>query len=351
MKIKLFSIIIISSLYSQSIVTDTLSYRDVATDSFHLYLNEIGLVVHKMPVDGIIKKINIPIASWGDSSGAILVEMYKLNYPLDSTGNQYDSVYFDENGWLGYYPNTANDSLLIPYIPYWNSSPVWNSFGDSGVCTGRSLVPNNFPPLYELIWYGDFTWVKVDPSNFNLGDNWISTIDYLYEYEFNQGDNIGIFIKYYQGDTISPISFFAGYNTEYNDPWRFLLFSPQCSGISDEGGWHIRSVTVNLELEIEYEPLSTEQDLTLPSAFQLKQNYPNPFNPVTTISYQLQTSAFVNLSIYNINGQLVETVENKVKSSGYHVVTWNANRVGAGVYFYRIRAGEYSDIKKCIVLK
>lgn len=88
MKTKLITLLIISSLNSQTIVTDTLSYRAVATDSFHLYLNEIGLVIHKMPVDGKITAINIPIASWGDSSGLLEIEMYNLNYPFDSSGNQ-----------------------------------------------------------------------------------------------------------------------------------------------------------------------------------------------------------------------------------------------------------------------
>lgn len=210
---------------------------------------------------------------------------------------------------------------------------------------------NNFPPLYELIWYGDFAPATLNPYNGSIGDNWIFTADFGPEYEFNQGDNIGIFIKYYQGDIINPISFFAGNTTGLDDPWRFLLFSPQCNGPSGEGGWHIRSETVNCELEIEYTELQVEQEFEIPTSIELQQNYPNPFNPYTTISYRLQTSAFVNLSIYNINGQLIDTIENEVKSSGHHIVHWNANSVGAGVYFYRIRTGEYSAIKKCIVLK
>jgi len=89
----------------------------------------------------------------------------------------------------------------------------------------------------------------------------------------------------------------------------------------------------------------------IPAFFKLSQNYPNPFNPVTTISYQLPKSEFVNMSIYNVAGQLVETLLNGHKNAGYHSVLWNASGVSSGLYFYRIEAGEYTETKKCLILK
>lgn len=89
----------------------------------------------------------------------------------------------------------------------------------------------------------------------------------------------------------------------------------------------------------------------LPQNLFIKQNYPNPFNPVTTISYQLPKSEFVNLSIYNVSGQLVETLANENKDAGYHSVQWDASGVSSGLYFYRIKVGEYSSTKKCLLLK
>ena len=97
--------------------------------------------------------------------------------------------------------------------------------------------------------------------------------------------------------------------------------------------------------------LGIDGQANIPKEFGLKQNYPNPFNPVTTISYQLPKSIFVNISIYNISGQLVETLLKEHKSSGYYSVKWNATGVGSGVYFYRIEAGEYTKTKKCLILK
>jgi photosystem II stability/assembly factor-like uncharacterized protein len=85
--------------------------------------------------------------------------------------------------------------------------------------------------------------------------------------------------------------------------------------------------------------------------FQLFQNFPNPFNPVTTISYQLARSAFVNLSIYNVAGQLVTTLVNEHKERGHYSVIFNAGDVSSGIYFYRINTGEYSETKKCLIIK
>jgi hypothetical protein len=97
--------------------------------------------------------------------------------------------------------------------------------------------------------------------------------------------------------------------------------------------------------------LGIDDNTSIPSKFNLSQNYPNPFNPVTTISYQLPRSAFVNLSIYNMAGQLIETLVNEHKNSGYHSVPWNAENVSSGLYFYRLEASEYSATKKCVILK
>lgn len=89
----------------------------------------------------------------------------------------------------------------------------------------------------------------------------------------------------------------------------------------------------------------------IPTSFSMSQNYPNPFNPTTTISYQLPISQFVNLSIYNIQGLLIETLVNDYKKAGIYSLKWNAKNVGSGLYFYRIEAGEYTETKKCLILK
>jgi len=85
-------------------------------------------------------------------------------------------------------------------------------------------------------------------------------------------------------------------------------------------------------------------------------NYPNPFNPDTKISFSIHKNSKVNLSIYNIKGQKVKTLVNKVLSAGEHSTIWNGRdsnikRVGSGIYFYKLIAGDYQKIRKMLLLK
>ena len=90
---------------------------------------------------------------------------------------------------------------------------------------------------------------------------------------------------------------------------------------------------------------------------ELTGNYPNPFNPTTTISFTVaQTSSFVNLEIYNLKGQKVKTLIDKVLPAGQHSVVWNgkdenSKPVSSGVYFYKMKTGNYLSSKKMILLK
>jgi photosystem II stability/assembly factor-like uncharacterized protein len=85
--------------------------------------------------------------------------------------------------------------------------------------------------------------------------------------------------------------------------------------------------------------------------FHLSQNYPNPFNPSTTINFDLPKTSDVRIEVYNITGQKVVTLLNKKMPAGNHQVEFNAQNLSSGVYFYRIEAGEFQDVKKMILLR
>lgn len=89
----------------------------------------------------------------------------------------------------------------------------------------------------------------------------------------------------------------------------------------------------------------------LPEKLSLEQNYPNPFNPTTTITYALPKEGNVNISVYNINGKLVQTLVNEYKEAGNYNVAWEANSVVSGVYFYRITAGGFTETKRMLLVK
>ena len=95
----------------------------------------------------------------------------------------------------------------------------------------------------------------------------------------------------------------------------------------------------------------TDEDNSLPTEFTLSQNYPNPFNPVTTFSYTLSISGAVNLSIYNIRGELVSTIVNEFQRPGEYRMNWNADNSASGIYIYRLQIGTTSISKKMLLLK
>jgi len=99
-------------------------------------------------------------------------------------------------------------------------------------------------------------------------------------------------------------------------------------------------------------PSSSNEDVeTLPKEFALKQNYPNPFNPGTMINYQLPMTNDVVLSIYNLLGQKVATLVSGRQAAGYYQVEWNASGFASGIYYYRLIAGEFFEMKKMVILR
>jgi len=92
-------------------------------------------------------------------------------------------------------------------------------------------------------------------------------------------------------------------------------------------------------------------DLQIPKEFVLMQNYPNPFNPVTNIRFGLPVASDVRVEIYNILGQRVLTLLDEHKPAGYHVVQFNATKFGSGLYFYRIKADNFNQVKKMFLVK
>ncbi|MDQ7052216.1 MAG: FlgD immunoglobulin-like domain containing protein [candidate division KSB1 bacterium] len=104
--------------------------------------------------------------------------------------------------------------------------------------------------------------------------------------------------------------------------------------------------------------LQPENDLDrqIPTQFRLSQNYPNPFNPGTTFSYELPTSEHVSLIIYDITGRRVKTLVNQKQAPGTHTVFWDGTndggqRLASGVYFYRLKAGNFLQSRRMVLLR
>jgi len=99
-------------------------------------------------------------------------------------------------------------------------------------------------------------------------------------------------------------------------------------------------------------PTAIDDEITsVPNKYVLHQNYPNPFNPSTTIKFSIPTEEFTTLTIYDILGNQISELVSDVLPAGNHKYFFNAESLTSGVYFYKIKAGEFFDTKKMMVLK
>ena len=91
--------------------------------------------------------------------------------------------------------------------------------------------------------------------------------------------------------------------------------------------------------------------IALPTEYKLFQNYPNPFNPTTTINYQIPKDGRVTMKVFDILGREVKTLVDEFKPSGQYLVRFDASHLSSGIYFYSLRSGNYSVVKKMMLLK
>jgi hypothetical protein len=116
--------------------------------------------------------------------------------------------------------------------------------------------------------------------------------------------------------------------------------------------------TMPVAVSAQYYHISTEiiivgvdDDISAPLEFTLVQNYPNPFNPSTSIKYSLAEQSPVSLKVYDILGNEVATLVNTSQGTGVYEVNFNASNLASGLYFYTLKAGNFTSTKKMMLLK
>ncbi len=97
--------------------------------------------------------------------------------------------------------------------------------------------------------------------------------------------------------------------------------------------------------------IATPVSSLIPSVYSLSQNYPNPFNPSTKINFSLPKQGYVSLKVYDVLGKEVMTLVNGQMTAGSYAVDFNASDLSSGVYFFRMESGEFSDIKRMMLIK
>ena len=119
------------------------------------------------------------------------------------------------------------------------------------------------------------------------------------------------------------------------------------AGIAESGGF--------VPFEVDGAPNPFEDaitvEITVPAEFVLLENYPNPFNPTTTIQFSLPNAGVVNLSVFDLNGRLVNNLINGNRASGNHTVEFDGSALASGVYFYRLAGENFTATRKMMLVK
>ncbi|MDQ3022330.1 MAG: T9SS type A sorting domain-containing protein [Bacteroidota bacterium] len=117
------------------------------------------------------------------------------------------------------------------------------------------------------------------------------------------------------------------------------------------GRYNYRLKQIDYNGNFEYYELQNEVVIGTPEKFSLSQNYPNPYNPRTTINYEIPVANHVTIVVYDIMGKEVATLVNQLQDAGYYSVTLDGSNFASGQYFYKLQAGDFSQVNRMILLK
>jgi len=161
----------------------------------------------------------------------------------------------------------------------------------------------------------------------------------------------------YPGDIIEVIS-----NTPGNYHGKVQLFylddndfGSSINGNGLNNGGELMYAALDIEFDGPIYSVSAEHEL-IPTVGLLAQNYPNPFNPSTTIEYEIKEAGNVSIEVFNIKGQKVKTLVNEYQAANNYSTVWNGmndnnESVSSGIYFYEMNTGDYTSVKKMILMK
>lgn len=283
------------------------------------------------PVKGDYSNKNTAWGEFGYGYG------YEVGYPEEG---QYDGEVDDAFYWQVEWPVPKN----INYF-------TWG-----GTYTNQ-LQPDT--PWAVKYWDGT-EWVTIVDG---IGGEWIGCAD---------GDCSGLDGQGAPYDTLWPYSLGIG-----GDALSILMLDPAIEttklrlevwsdGITPLWSYHIRArggaCSSNDDLENPFKSVLVQyKDLTnlavepneakIATEFALYQNYPNPFNPTTTINFSLERQQQVRLSVYNVLGQEVKVLVNDIRPGGFNSITFNANTLSSGLYFYKLKADQKILTKKMLLIQ
>ena len=238
---------------------------------------------------------------------------------------------------IGVYPNsnTQND-WVVTYYPstiYWKSAAVLYPTGNlTNINIGvKRLVstsnPNSINGLVLKMTNSPYSNIKDAILYAKSGETFlrcgISDVNGVYHLPSLPAGNIKVIVDRigYNGDSTNV------YLTSTSNPDSINFFLSRFSS------------SVN------------RVESSVPTEYKLFQNYPNPFNPATVIKFQIKDSRFVTLKIYDVLGKVVSTLVNGNYKPGTYEATFDGGSLPSGIYFYKLQAGEFSEVKKMVLIK
>jgi len=247
------------------------------------------------------------------------------------------------------YESPIFDGLAVtiedyPAIAYFAARSGWRSGNCNWVFNFTSEKGRLYPAEYEIRFTSngslDINGQQAPFEVWNISENRQS--QFTWQYQTGVKHIIGIYEFYV--DTIKMV-------------WVGTIVAPtgQPSIPPQPGNILHYYVTVPLTSKDVYQFINSYVAINdkppVPANFHFFPAYPNPFNPQTTLKFQLSYDSMVEMQIYNLVGQLVQTLIRENKPAGTHSVVWNAGNLPSGIYFIRMTAGNFHKVQKCILLK
>jgi hypothetical protein len=269
---------------------------------------------------------------------------------------------------------TANENLIAVNVGRWNNyfNLVGNILGTSEFDPNGLYQPESpFSYLDEVIYKLGFpnmgnngftgTWGPTTPPSY-IGQ--YATGNGLQELDYNVKTSMIRHGNYdYKNNSIIwdpsiidhniPASYFRSTKPEYFCDLQWPPFDPANppTEFNDE---NISRIPAGYRFVHGSDPCNTTGVIhseQMPEKFKLYQNYPNPFNPTTVIGYKLPVSSNVTIKVYDVLGNEVATFVNEYKPAGNYEIEFDATALASGIYFYQLKAENYSTTKKMILLK
>jgi hypothetical protein len=259
--------------------------------------------------------------------------------PAGTTKDQFAGVKYRNNAWIFYTTGTTGNI---------NMNCITST--DGGTTWGSQVVIGSMPSRDEY-WF--------DAKHFIAGTAGVDLIYYSDSLQGGAPTNSSDKMYYTNAPTTAPGTFTTPFQFSEHPPgWSARGYIPFIVEYYNAGG-DMGAVWVGQDgsnKRLYFDRLLAvvgihENNNEIPASYSLSQNYPNPFNPATKIDFAIPQNEFVTLKIFDILGRETATLVSKDLTAGSYTVDFDASVLSSGVYFYKITAGNYSDIKRMILAK